>query len=89
LGSLLWSALFTLIGYAAGEAAVRAIGRLGRVGEIVGALVLTAAVFGFVKWNRQRAERKAMRRRGTSRVAGAERTTERGQTPFGENPKGV
>ncbi len=62
LGSFLWTTLFTLIGFAAGEAAVRAVGELGRVGEVVGALVVTAAVFGFIRWNRARRAKKAERR---------------------------
>jgi membrane protein DedA with SNARE-associated domain len=63
LGSLLWTSLFTMIGYAAGEAAVRVVGSLGRVGEVVGALLVTAAVFGFVWWNRRRKARKDERKR--------------------------
>ena len=62
LGSALWSALFTLLGYAAGEAAVQIVGRLGRVGEIVGAVLMTALVFAFVWWRRKRNARKERRR---------------------------
>jgi hypothetical protein len=38
VGSLTWTTLYALIGYAAGEAAVRAVGHLGRIGEIIGAV---------------------------------------------------
>jgi membrane protein DedA with SNARE-associated domain len=62
LGSAIWTALFTLIGYAAGEAAVQTLGHLDRVGEIVGAVLITVAVLGFVRWQRIRRERKAARR---------------------------
>ena len=63
IGSALWSAVFTAIGYAAGEAAVRALGHLDRAGEIIGAVLVTVAVLGFVRWQRIRRERKAARRR--------------------------
>jgi Flp pilus assembly protein TadB len=49
-------------GYAAGEAAVRAIGNLSEVGEVVGAIALTGVILAFVKWQRTRRERKAARR---------------------------
>ncbi|WP_373064154.1 DedA family protein [Gemmatimonas sp.] len=62
IGSALWTATFTLIGYAAGEAAVRTLGHLDRAGEIIGAVVVTVAVLGFVRWQRIRRERKAARR---------------------------
>ena len=62
LGSLLWSALFTLIGYAAGEAAVRVVGSLGRVGEVVGAVIVTAAVFALIGWSRRRRAKKEERK---------------------------
>jgi len=65
IGSALWTAVFTAIGYAAGEAAVRALGHLDRAGEIIGAVLVTVAVLGFVRWQRIRRERKAARR-GTS-----------------------
>jgi membrane protein DedA with SNARE-associated domain len=58
VGSALWSSVFTLVGYAAGEAAVSLVGRLGRVGEIVGALVATTIVLLFMRWNRRRNEQK-------------------------------
>jgi membrane protein DedA with SNARE-associated domain len=67
LGSALWSTIFTLLGYAAGEAAVQVVGKLGRVGEIVGAVIMTALVFAFVWWRRKRIARKERRRR--ARVA--------------------
>ena len=62
IGSAAWTAVFTAIGYAAGEAAVRMLGHLDRAGEIIGAVVVTAAVLGFVRWQRIRRERKAARR---------------------------
>ena len=62
VGSALWSAVFTLVGYAAGEAAVSLVGRLGRVGEIVGTLVATAIVLLFMLWNRRRNARKEEKR---------------------------
>ena len=63
LGSAVWSALFTLLGYAAGEAAVQVVGKLGRVGESVGAIIMTALVFACVWWRRKRNARKERRRR--------------------------
>ena len=63
IGSALWSVTFTLVGYGAGEAAVSVVGRLGRVGEIVGALVVTAVVVLFLQWNNKRNERKAEKKR--------------------------
>lgn len=62
IGSLAWTAVFTLVGYVAGEAAVQAVGHLGKAGEIVGAVVVTIAVFAFLRWQRRRRERKAERR---------------------------
>ncbi len=62
IGSAMWTTLYTLIGYAAGEAAVRAVGHLGRVGEVTGAVLVTGAVFAFIWWNRRRRERKDARR---------------------------
>ncbi len=62
IGSALWTAAFTLVGYAAGEAAVQMLGHLDRAGEIVGAVLVTVAVLGFVRWQRIRRERKAARR---------------------------
>jgi membrane protein DedA with SNARE-associated domain len=61
-GSALWTVVFTAVGYAAGEAAVRALGHLDRAGEIVGAVLVFGAVLGFVRWQRTRRERKAARR---------------------------
>lgn len=78
LGSLLWSALFTVIGFAAGEAAVRVVGELGRVGELVGALLVTASVFAFIRWNRARRERKAERRRRRRAASPAENASSSG-----------
>jgi len=61
VGSALWTAVFTAVGYAAGEAAVQAIGHLGQVGEVVGAVIVTVAILAFVRWQRRRRERKASR----------------------------
>jgi membrane protein DedA with SNARE-associated domain len=61
LGSFAWTAVFTVVGYAAGQAAVQAIGHLSQAGEIVGAVLLTGAILAFVKWQRTRRERKAAR----------------------------
>lgn len=72
IGSLLWTILFTVIGYAAGEAAVRAVGHLGRAGEIIGAVIVTGAVFAFIRWNRSRRAKKEERRK---RKAARETTT--------------
>ncbi len=62
IGSAAWTAVFTAIGYAAGEAAVQTLGHLDRAGEIIGAVLVTVAVLGFVRWQRIRRERKAARR---------------------------
>lgn len=62
VGSLAWTSVFTLVGYVAGEAAVQAMGHLSRAGEIVGALIVTVAVFAFLRWQRRRRERKEARR---------------------------
>jgi membrane protein DedA with SNARE-associated domain len=69
IGSFAWTSAFTGLGYVAGEAAVRAIGHLGRAGEIVGALVVTVAVFAFLHWQRRRRERKAEKRALARRAA--------------------
>ena len=68
IGSAVWSGIFTLIGYAAGEAAVSVVGKLGRVGEIIGALLVTTVVLVFMRWNSRRnarKEEKKQRRRMT------------------------
>lgn len=62
VGSAVWTAVFVGVGYAAGEAAVQAMGHFGRVGEVIGAIAVTAAVIGFLRWDRRRRERKAMRK---------------------------
>ena len=62
IGSALWTVGFTAIGYATGEAAVRALGHLDRAGQIIGAALVTVAVLGFVRWQRVRRERKDSRR---------------------------
>lgn len=69
VGSLVWSALFTLIGFGAGEAAVQTVGHLGRVGEIIGAVVVTGAVFAFVRWNNARRAKKDARKRRKAEAA--------------------
>lgn len=61
VGSVLWTAVFIAVGYAAGEAAVQAIGHLGQVGEVFGAVIVTVAILAFVRWQRRRRERKASR----------------------------
>jgi len=61
-GSAAWSAAYTAIGFVAGEAAVQLIGRLGRVGEVIGALLLVGLAVAFRRWQRARAERKAARK---------------------------
>ena len=66
LGSLAWTAVYTVLGYAAGGAAITAMGHLSRMGEAVGAILLTIAVVLFLRWRRARAERKAARRRDVS-----------------------
>lgn len=71
LGGLVWTSLFATIGYAAGEAAVRFVGRLDRVTEIIGALVVTAIVFVAIRWNRNRRARKAARRLKKAAAASA------------------
>lgn len=63
LGSFAWTVVYTALGYAAGEAAITAMGHLSRMGEVVGAILLTIAVVLFFRWRRARAERKAARRR--------------------------
>jgi membrane protein DedA with SNARE-associated domain len=62
LGSFVWSTIFALLGYAAGEAAVRVVGHLGQAGEIVGALLVASLVFVLVWLNRRRRARKELRR---------------------------
>ena len=75
-GSLLWSVVFALVGYAAGEAAVQLMGRVGRTGELVGALVLATALLLFVRWFRLRKERKMKKHlEAEQRVAARERET--------------
>ena len=62
VGSAAWSVVYTAVGYVTGEAAVQLMGRLGRVGEVVGALLLVALFFAFRRWQRARAERKIARK---------------------------
>jgi membrane protein DedA with SNARE-associated domain len=73
LGSIAWTAVFTAVGYVAGEAAVQAIGHLSKVGEIVGAVIVTVAVFAFLRWQRRRREKKAERRAMVQRALDASR----------------
>ena len=63
VGSALWSAIFVLIGYGAGEAAVSIVGKLGRVGEIVGTLVATSLILLLLHWNNKRNEKKLEKKR--------------------------
>ncbi len=69
LGSAAWSGVFTLIGYAAGEAAVRMMGRLGRTGELIGALLVCGLLLAFLRWNRRRTERKLAKRHAAAKRA--------------------
>ncbi len=69
LGSAAWTTAYVLLGLAAGEAAVQLVGRLGRVGEVTGAVALTGAILGVVWWRRRRAERRAMRQARGARDA--------------------
>lgn len=62
LGSISWTVLFTAIGFAAGEAAVQAMGHIGRVGEAAGAVLLTVVILALVRWDRGRRARKHARR---------------------------
>ncbi len=71
-GSLVWTALFAGLGYAVGEAAVQAVGHIGRAGELAGALLLTVLILALVHWERRRRERKNARRDGVR--AGADGT---------------
>jgi len=72
VGSAIWSVLFSLLGYGAGEAAVRVLGHLGTAGEVIGAVLVTAAVLGFLRWNKRRGERKAQKRQAAAARAVAE-----------------
>lgn len=69
VGSAAWSILFTLIGYGAGQAAVRVIGHLGQVGEVVGALLVCGLLLLFLRWNRRRTERKSTKRHAAAKRA--------------------
>lgn len=70
LGAIAWSVTFTVVGYAAGEAAMQVMGHLGRAGEIVGAVLVTALIFGAVYWQRKRTARKAQKQRRAARTRG-------------------
>ncbi|MEP6834517.1 MAG: DedA family protein [Gemmatimonas sp.] len=67
LGAIAWAVTFTLVGYAAGEAAMQVMGHLGRAGEIIGALVVTAVILGLVSWQRKRNARKLKKQRRAAR----------------------
>lgn len=62
LGSAAWTTLYTLLGMAAGEAAVRVVGRIGQVGALIGAVTLTALIIALVAWQKRRVARKSARR---------------------------
>lgn len=62
LGSLAWTATYTMLGYAAGEAAVQAFSYFGKIGKVGTVVIIAAAVWFFMRWERQRMERKAERR---------------------------
>jgi membrane protein DedA with SNARE-associated domain len=81
VGSAIWTVVFTAVGYAAGEAAVQAVGHIGRVGELVGAVLVTIAVIAFLRWQKRRREQKAARRASRRR---AERRA--GTTPPTSSP---
>ncbi|MEO7999945.1 MAG: DedA family protein [Gemmatimonadaceae bacterium] len=67
LGAIAWSVTFTLVGYAAGEAAMQVMGHLGRAGEIIGAVLVTAIILGVVSWQRKRNARKLRKQRRAAR----------------------
>lgn len=67
LGAMAWSLAFTLVGFAAGEAAMRVMGHVGRAGEIIGAIVVTVLVFALVSWQRKRNARKLRKQRRAAR----------------------
>lgn len=67
LGAAAWSSVFTMVGYAAGEAAMQFVPHIDRVGEIIGAVVVTAVILGFVAWRRKRIARKLRRQRRKAR----------------------
>ena len=67
LGAIAWSVTFTVVGYAAGEAAMQVLGHLGRAGEIIGAILVTGLVFALVSWQRKRNARKLRKQRRKAR----------------------
>jgi membrane protein DedA with SNARE-associated domain len=67
IGTVLWSAIFTMVGYAAGEAAMRVMGHVSRVGEILAVIAVTALVLLAVRWQRQRNARKERKLRRATR----------------------
>ncbi|MEP6781962.1 MAG: DedA family protein [Gemmatimonadaceae bacterium] len=69
LGAAAWSLLFTLIGYAAGDAAMYVVGKLDHAGELIGAIAVTAVVLAFISWQRKRNVRKLLKRRRSERAS--------------------
>lgn len=67
LGAIAWAITFTTVGYAAGEAAMVVMGHLGRAGEIIGAVLVTALILGLVSWQRKRNARKLRKQRRAAR----------------------
>lgn len=67
VGAAAWSVAFTVVGYAAGEAAMQFVDHIDRVGEIVGAIIVTALILGFVSWRRKRLARKLRKQRRAAR----------------------
>lgn len=66
-GGFAWSVTFTVVGFAAGEAAMQVMGHLGQAGEIIGAVVVTALILGLVSWQRKRNARKLRKQRRAAR----------------------
>ena len=69
LGAAAWSVIFTLVGFAAGEAAMHVLGRLDRFGQVIGALAVTAVVLLLISWKRKRDVRKLRKQRRAERAA--------------------
>ena len=67
LGAVAWSVTFTVVGYAAGEAAMQTMGHVGRAGEVVGAILVTALILGLISWQRKRNARKLRKQRRATR----------------------
>lgn len=62
LGSLAWTVVYIVLGIAAGEAAVQAIGLFGKYGKVVGIIAALVTALFVIRWQRKRAEREAARR---------------------------